>query len=144
MAARRVILLQGHAREESGIAGAQLTPGMLVEIDTSGDREWKPHASAGGGGVLAFVRAQHENDGAGIDTAIASGDDCTVIFPEMGAKVNAVTDDTIARGDVVQSAGNGKVEPLTSGGVGIGVAAEASDLSGTVGRVAIIITPIPA
>lgn len=142
--ARRVILLRGNAREESGEAGAQLTPGMLVEMDTTGDDEWKPHATQGGGGLLAFVRAQHENDGAGIDTNIASGDDCTIIFPEQGAKVNAVTDDTIARGATVQSAGNGKVEPLASGGVGIGVAAAASDLSGTVGRVEIIITPIPA
>lgn len=141
--ARKVILLRGHAREESGVAGAALTPGMLVEMDTTGADEWKPHDTPGGGGLLAFVRAQHENDGAGIDTEIASGDDCTIIFPEQGAKVNAVTDDTIARGDVVQSAGNGKVEPFDSG-VGIGVAAAASDLSGTVGRVEIIITPIPA
>lgn len=132
---RNVILLRGNAREESGIVSANTTPGMLIEYTSTG---FRPHNTGGGAAAAIFARAQHENDGAGIDTAIASGDEATAIYPDKGAKINAVTADTITRGEFVQSAGDGTVEPFDSGAI-IGVASAASDLSGEVGRVEIII-----
>jgi hypothetical protein len=133
---RKVILLRGNAREESGIADATITPGMLLEFETANGLS--PHAGAGAAAAAIFARAAHEDDGDGIDDNIASGSEVTAIYPEKGAKINAVTDETIDRGEFVQSAGDGKVA-LFDSGVIIGVASAASDLSGTVGRVEIII-----
>ena len=138
--ARKTILLRGYAREESGIAVEAITPGMLVQVDTA-TGNWEQHDTEGGAAAATFAREQHENDGAGIDTAIAQGDDVTVLFAQQGDKINAVTDDTIDKGEWVESAGNGKVRPYGSG-FRIGYAASASDLSGTVGRVEIIIAPV--
>lgn len=135
--ARNVILLDGNARKQGGLSSGNLTPGMLVELYSTG-RAFRAHATQGGAAIAAFVQDQWENAGSDIDTTIATGKDITVLFPEKGAKVNAVTDATIARGEFVQSAGGGKVEVYDSGVI-IGVADAASDLSGTVGRVAIIL-----
>ena len=74
---------------------------------------------------------------------IAAGDEVVVLKPNLGATINAVTADTIARGDAVESAGNGAVRPHGSGAA-IGIASKDSDLSGDVGRVEIVIAPLGA
>lgn len=137
---RNVILIQGNAREDTGIASGAIRPGMLIEPTGTGE-QYVAHNDAGGAAAPVFAREQHENDGAGIDDNIASASSFTPIFPEMGAKINAVTDDTIARGEWVESAGDGKVR-LWGSGYRVGYADAASDLSGTVGRVKIIIAPV--
>lgn len=137
--ARNVTLLRGNAREESGIASEAITPGMLVEFGGSDD--FQKHSTASGSAAPWFAREQHENQGAGIDDDIAAGDEVTVLFPELGAKINAFTSATIAKGDFVESDGAGGVAVFGSGAI-IGVAAAASDLSGTNGRVEIIIAPV--
>jgi hypothetical protein len=134
--ARNVILLRGDAHEESGLAVTYaITPGMLVEPVSTG---FQPHATAGGTAAALYARQQSENDGASIDTDIAAADEVTVLFCEKGSKVNAVTNDTIVRGEFVQSAGDGTVA-LFDSGVIIGQATADSDLSGTVGRVEIVV-----
>lgn len=135
--ASHTILLDGTARKQGGLTSGNVTPGMLVEPTGTG-RAWKAHDSAGAAGIAAFAEPQWELDNSTIDTVIATGKDFTVVFPAKGAKVNAVTDNTIARGTFVQSAGDGKVEAYDSGVI-IGIADGASDLSGDVGRIAIII-----
>lgn len=138
--ARSVILLQGDARYESGLATGALAPGMLVNYDPSSDRGFIPHGDAGEVAAAMFVDAYGAHyDGKGINTLHTSGNDCTVIFPVKGAKVNAVTTETLARGDYVESAGDGTVQALTSTGYCVGQCAADSDLSATIGRVHIII-----
>jgi hypothetical protein len=134
---RNAILLRGDAEQLSGIVTtATITPGMLVEhTSTNGFRR---HATAGGAAGAFFAREQHENNGAGIDDAIAVGDEVTVLACEKGSMVNAYTTDTIARGNFVESDGVGGVRVFAAG-VKLGVANSASDLSGDVGRVEIII-----
>ena len=137
--ARNTILIRGNAREESILFDEATRPGSLMEITSTGVQK---HNTAGGAVlVLAFAREQHENQGADVDDLIASGDNAAVIFPELGAKINAVTSDTIARGGAVESDGDGGVRAYGSG-YRIGVAVSASDLSGAVGRVEIILNPI--
>ena len=137
--ARNTILLRGTPHEESGIASGAIRPGMLVEPTSTG--HFKAHDTAGGAAAALFAREQHENQGNGIDDNIASGDDVTVLFCSAGDKINAVTDDTIAKDEFVESAGDGKVRVYGSG-YRIGYAVAASDLSGSVGRVEIIIAPV--
>ena len=143
--ARNVILIRGEAREEGGVAENALTPGHLVEISPSGTgttqrKRWQRHATAGGPAALIFVRSQHENQGGDIDDIVAAGDDVTVIFTELGAKVNCVTADTIVEGEWVESAGDGTVRVYGSG-YRLGYAYNDSDLTETIGRVLIITAP---
>ena len=138
--ARNAIVLRGNPRREGGKASGAITPGMLVEPTGTGE-SYRAQNTALAGAAPLFADFQHEKDGAGPNDAIASGDSFTVVFAQTGDKINAVTDDTIARGEWVESAGGGKVQPATSG-YRIGYAAAASDLSGTVGRVEIIIAPV--
>lgn len=137
MATRNKILLRdaGHV-EIDGLADAAITPGQFVEITATG---WKKHATAGGRVSLFVAREQHENQGADVDDNIAAADYFTVLACSEGCKINAFTSDTITRGQYVESDGVGGVRVLASG-YPCGVATAASDLSGTNGRVEIILT----
>ncbi len=140
--ARSVVLLRGDAREEAGIAstGASIVPGWLVDYDDSDVPHFVGHQTGGGVAAAIFARQNTEYDGKDLNTQITDLDSFTVIFPNKGAKINAVTSDTILRGDYVQSAGNGQVQLWDeSGGYVVGQAAADSDLSATIGRVHIII-----
>ena len=134
--ARNTILLRGNAREEGGIAtSSTITPGSFVVM--SGTGEGWALAGASAVGPIAVARENHENNGDNISDVIAQNSTFTVIFPEWGAKINARTTDTIARGDEVTWAAAGRVALRDSGDALLGIAASASDL--TAGRVEIII-----
>ena len=134
--ARKTILLRGNAREEGGIAtSSTITPGSFVVM--SGTGEGWALAGVSAVGPIAVARANWENDGDGIDDAIAQNSTFTVIFPENGAKINARTTATIARGDELTWGANGTVALRDSGDALLGIAASASDL--TASRVEIII-----
>lgn len=141
--ARNTILLRGGAVEDSfGVeGGTAIRPGMLVEISASDATKVQPHQTAGGAAAIMFAREQRENQGADIDDTVAVGDDVTVLWPELGAWINAYTTDTISAGEWVESAGNGQVR-LYGSGYRIGMARSDSDLTGTYGRVEIVIQPI--
>lgn len=133
---RNVIMLNGDYREEGAIASGAIMPGMLVERTST--RAFQKHGTAAGAALAAFAREQRENDGHGVDDEIPSGDEFTVCYPVKGAKVNAYTTDTIAAGGFVESDGVGGVRAF-SAGVKLGEASAASDLSGDIGRVEIVI-----
>lgn len=136
MARNKILLRDSGHWEDSAITSAQATPGFLAEYTATGVR---PHNTAGGFALPVFYREQHENQGADVDDSIAASDEASLLVCTPGCKVNAVTDDTIAQGGFVESAGGGKVRAYGSG-YRIGVARSASDLSGSVGRVEIIVT----
>lgn len=136
MAVRNTILIRGDAREKNGTFSAVTRPGMLMQPNGTGGFE--PHDEVAGRAAPIFAREQHELQGNDIDDNIASGDSATVLYPETGAVINAVTADTIDEGEWVESAGDGTVQLLSSG-YAIGQAVKASDLSGTVGRVEIAV-----
>lgn len=138
MATRNTILLDGGFREDTGLADGAITPGSLVQLTSTG---YNDNVSAGAACVPAFAREQHENQGADVDDNIASGDTVTVIFPACGAVINALTSDTIARGEYVESDGAGGVR-LYGSGFRIGQAQTASDLTGSNGRVEIVVAPL--
>lgn len=139
--ARNEIMIRGSAREQNElITNAATRPGSLLQQTATG---YRAHQTAGGAAIVAVLKEQHENQGNDIDDNVAQNDQGTVLFPELGAIVNFVTSDTIARGEWVESAGDGSVR-LYGSGSRIGQARAASDLSGSVGRVEVIICPIGA
>lgn len=139
MATRNTILIRGNAREENALitTGAS-RPGSLMQHVATG---YKKHATAGGAAAVIVLKEQHETQGNDIDDNVAQNDKATVLFPELGAVINFVTSDTIARGEWVESDGAGGVR-LYGSGYRIGIAQAASDLSGTVGRVEVAVQPI--
>ena len=145
MAIRQAILLRGTAREQDFNMEVAIRPGMLVMRSASDAAAVQKHSTAGGAAVVMVLREQHENhltaSSGGIDNNVAAGDTGTVLFPALGSVVNFVTADTIAAGEWVESAGDGTVRVWGSG-YRIGQAQNASDLSGTVGRVEVVVQPI--
>jgi hypothetical protein len=138
--ARRTIMLRGHYEVLTAKTSTAVRPGMFVEYNAG---LFRPHNAAGEPAAPLVALADTENDGAGIDTNIASGASANAAIVSAGTVVNAVTADTIAQGEWVQSAGDGTVEPWNEGSDhAIGYAISDSDLSGTVGRVEIIYAPI--
>lgn len=137
MATRNRVLLNGDAgyTELNGIFTGATRPGSLLELTASG---FRVEQTAGGQCLPLFAREQHENQGADVDDNIPASDSGTALLCANGCVINAVTDDTIARGTWVESAGSGKVRTYGSG-QRIGQAISASDLSGSVGRVEIIV-----
>jgi len=141
--ARNTILLRGDAVEDSFLveASVAIRPGMLVEISPSAATHVQPHQTAGGAAAAIFARECHEDQGGDIDDTIAVSAEVTVLYPNLGSWINAYTSDTIAAGEWVESAGNGQIR-LYGSGYRIGFARNASDLTGTYGRVEIVIQPI--
>jgi hypothetical protein len=140
--ARNKILLRdvGHWEDaEVVVTDAVVRPGMLLEPTATG---YRPHNTAGGVASYVFARAQHENQGNDVDDTIAVGDSFAALVCAPGCKINAYTSDTIAKGGWVESDGTGGVRAYGSG-YRIGRAYAASDLSGTVGRVEIILGSTP-
>lgn len=137
MATRNRVLLNGDAgyTELNGIFTGATRPGSLLELTSTG---FRAEQTAGGQCLPLFAREQHENQGGDVDDNIPTADSGTALLCANGCIVNAVTDDTITRGQWVESAGSGKVR-LYGSGQRIGQAIAASDLSGTVGRVEIIV-----
>lgn len=138
---RNAILLRGDwIFEKNSIADTYpVIPGHLVEVTDGGHQ---PHTTAGGKAPALFIQHMAVTGATGtirtIDDTIPAGDSIVVIHAQKGAVINAITAETIDQGEYVQSGGDGTVVPFDSGEI-VGQAQAASDLSGSVGRVEIII-----
>lgn len=133
-------------RDEKTADGA-ITPGMLVKRTSAG--KVKAHDIAGGF-VNALFAIEDENQGNDIDDAYANAALVKLWRPVPGEQVYAIVDDdtqdTIAIGDPLESAGDGRLRratDLTSAGNKefpnhiVGVALEAIAQSGAGGRILI-------
>jgi len=90
-------------------AGGAITPGMLLELDSSG--EVVAHNSAGENALPMFA-LENELEGKGIDDAYEEDDKVQVWIPYRGDMVYAILEDgeNVSIGDFVESAGNGNVQ----------------------------------
>jgi hypothetical protein len=130
-------------------AASAITPGMLVELDSS--KEVKPHVIAGGN-VLPMVAIEDELQGNGIDDVYAADDRVQCWVPQRGEEGYLILKDgeDVAIGDFLESGGGGVVVKHTpdteslgadsSGNITtiytnqiVGVALEAVDLSDSSG-----------
>jgi hypothetical protein len=90
-------------------ANAAITPGMLVEVLSTG--KLRKHATAGGNALPMFAM-EDSLQGKGIDDDIDSGDKVTAWVPQRGDHVNALLRDeqTIVIGDFLESDGEGRLQ----------------------------------
>lgn len=97
----------GDAIEEF-TATAAITPGMLVQLDSTGADLVKPHCTADGN-VLEMFALENELMGGGIDLAYASGDPVQVWIPGDGDIVLGIlaASQNVAIGDFLVSNGDG-------------------------------------
>ena len=124
---------------EEFVAADEITPGMLLELDSNG--EVAPHSEAGGSAYPLFA-LEDELQGKGIDDNYAADDQVQVWLPGRGDIVNAIAGAEITAGDFLVSAGAGKLKPAGSGvsvditGTVTGADATLSDLALTLEEVA--------
>lgn len=93
-------------------AGGAITPGMLLELDSSA--EVIAHNSAGQN-VLPMFALENELEGEGISDAYAEDDKVQVWIPYRGDIVYAILADgnDITTGDFLESAGDGSLQKHT-------------------------------
>lgn len=137
-----------YVREEFA-ANAAITPGMLVEVMSTG--KVRAHASAGQNTERSFA-IEDELQGKGIDDDYSADNRVQVQYLRAGDIVNAILKDgeNIAIGDLLESAGDGTLQKHTADTIGlssaeagsltvypeqiVGEAIEALDLSGSSGE----------
>jgi len=107
MAIKR-ISAKGDYRQEEGRGDATISPGMLIELMSTG--YVSPHATEGGFAEAAFA-TEDALQGRTVSNNYSSADLVTYILPVKGAVVNALIEagQSIAIGDKLISAGNGKL-----------------------------------
>lgn len=115
----RTIIVAGNGLTKEAVASAEITPGMLVERLT--DNKVQPHSVGGGAGTASFA-VEDDHQGKTIDDVYAVDDRVILEYAQKGEEINAIASGAIAEGDLVASAGDGKVAKWVSGNVAIGVA----------------------
>lgn len=135
-------------RREAKATAASL-PGTLVELDASGD--FQAHSIAGGGGDL-YILDMDTIRQKSVTEAVTVGDDVRAFVPEVGCTYNVILADgeTIVKGDMLASGGDGTVVEATATGatpdVVLFVAEEALSPSGANGRLRVryVASGVPA
>ncbi|MBU0973850.1 MAG: hypothetical protein KKC20_24645 [Proteobacteria bacterium] len=123
--------------EEYTATAAVITPGMLLEVTSTG--AVKAHATAGGN-VLPMFALEDELQGNGIADNYAASAKIQVWVPQRGEEVNAIlaAGQNVSIGDFLESNGAGKLRAHGADSTGIyypnvivGIAMAAVDLSGS-------------
>lgn len=96
---------------EEFVAGAAITPGMLVALNASG--AVIPHGEAAGNAIPMFA-LEDELQGKTIDDAYEAGAPVQVWVAGRGDIVNAIAGTAITAGDFLVSDGTGKLKPVGS------------------------------
>lgn len=119
------IVLRGSGIYVEADAAATITPGHLVEYDTSGD-----FALGATTTVLPIFARENDIVGGEITDNYSSGGKVLGIIPQRGAMVYAILADgeNVAIGADLEPAASGELQAVTSGAV-VAVAAEAVDAS---------------
>lgn len=117
--------------EEIKATEVAITPGMLLERTSAGLVQ---ACTATTGAVLPMFALEDELQGKGIDDAYAVSAQIQCWIPGRGDMVYALLEDgeDVEVGEFLESAGNGKLQVLTTGQP-IGVAVENVDDSGSSG-----------
>lgn len=112
---------------EELVASAAITPGFLIEVDSA--EKVKPNGNAAGAAQPIWA-LENELEGQEITDDYAVDDPVQCWFTNHGDIVYAVLADgeTIAIGNELESAGDGRLQKYTSG-TKVAVALEAKDLS---------------
>lgn len=115
-----VVILRGDAKVKSGVAGAAITPGAL--IDAGNEAAIVVHAGAGLNAEKTFALEQ-DYIGQGVTTNIVVGDNMQYASFDSGSEVAcliAVGAGAIVAGDYLQSAGDGTLQKFVPQLVDVG------------------------
>jgi hypothetical protein len=106
-----VIIKKYSDNEGEGVANAAITPGMLIELISTG--KYRAHATAAGNAMPIFAK-EDALQGKGIDDVIAANDTFRYWIPVRGDEVNAILadDETVYEGDLLESHGDGTLRKL--------------------------------
>ena len=115
----RTIIVAGNGLTKEAVASEEIKPGMLVERIPDG--KVQPHSTGGGAGTASFA-VEDDHQGKTIDDAYAIDDRVILEYAVKGEEINAIAGGAIAEGDLIASAGDGKVVKWVSGNVALGVA----------------------
>ena len=129
MSTENQVHLIGDFRREEALAAATITPGMLIEEDSSA--EFQAHSTAGGVAqrLVAEVDALQGNTLAD-DYSAADLVSANVELPGNEVQMFLLAGENVAIGADLESAGDGTLQAYTSGTV-LANAREALDLSGS-------------
>jgi len=121
MATRNTILLKGDGVQKEGNAGGAITPGHLINRNTTVDAV-VVHATAEGNAYPLFAL---ENDVFGKDVAdaYAANDRVLMVLAAPGAEIHALIPAAaiaIVVGDELVSNGDGTLKKVTAGAVTVG------------------------
>lgn len=110
--AYRTIVLKGDALRKELKSGGAITPGHLVQRNSAGDVVVHPTA---GGNATAVFAIEDSLQGNEVDDAYADDDRVQVAYLSTGMEVAGIltTSQTIAIGDLLESAGNGRLRKHT-------------------------------
>ncbi len=124
---KRIHLL-GSGRHEEGIAGATITPGMLIALNSDG--EYIPHGTSGIAAERNFA-LEDALQGRTIADNYTEGELVGFVACVPGDVVFAFLADgeVVDIGDKLVSNGDGRLQKLNSSEIPLGVALEAIDLS---------------
>jgi hypothetical protein len=109
----------GPITRQNALGAAAITPGDLLEVLTTAGADQgkvRPHATAAGRADPLFAD-RNVPYGGGLDTAYAAGDSVVTLAPSVGTRICArvASGVAIARGQALESAGNGTLRPVTTG-----------------------------
>lgn len=124
------ILLKGRGVRKEAIGSGVITPGHLLTLTTAG--KLTVHATQGGY-VAPLFAVENDLVGKTIDDNYADGDYIQAEYLRTGDEVLVIVaagEEAIVIGDILTSKGDGTIEKIGSGDVGILQALEAVDNSG--------------
>lgn len=114
MATPKTILLKGDGLYKEALAGGAITPGHLIDRNSS--NRFVVHATAAGNAYPMFA-LEDEAQGKDITDAYASGEIVNAVIPQKGAEIYAIVAaaaPAIVIGDELESAGNGTVRKVAT------------------------------
>lgn len=136
----KTILLKGDPLRKEGKAGGTITPGQLIKENSSA--LLIVHAQAGGP-AQAWFATEDALQGNDISDDYSSGNRVQFVAARPGDEIYAIlaTSQTVAIGDLLESAGNGNLRKhggnMESGDCILAVAREAVTTTGAVARIVV-------
>jgi len=113
----RTVILKGDVNAtQEGIASGAIVPGSLVALTSAAQDTFIVHGSAKAAASKRFA-IEDNFQGDGIDDAIASGSQFRCFVAKPGDEVAALiaVGEDIAKGDLLESAGDGTLQKFTNG-----------------------------
>jgi len=123
MSTRRTIVLKGDPLQKEAVASEAITPGHLVDINSSG--ELKKHDTAGGNVIAAFA-IEDALQGNEVGDDYSADNQAQYVLPRKGDEIQAWLQNgqDVDIGDPLESAGDGTLRKHTP-------AVESSSYTGT-------------